>query len=254
MQNNTNTKAVNNIEERIITEARRLFVEKGYAGTSMSEIAEATGLTRTALHYYYHTKDLLFQAVFTSIIASFIPQIEEIMTSDAPISDRIGNLVDAYVTKLQENPCLPLFLIREANRDPEHLIAAVKDMGILRYFVNISQSLQEEMKAGKLRPVPMHIIVFTFYGQLLVPFIFQNIAKTLLADGNDEDYIAVIQSWKPYFVSQMDHLLNPDPSTVKVNLPSIHDTQIGLKISSRVAALQSRLKTISPRNPRQRKQ
>lgn len=253
MQNNTS-----NIEERIISEARRLFVEKGYTGTSMSEIAEATGLTRSSLHYYYHTKDSLFQAVFSSILASFIPKIQEIMTTDKPIGERIENLVDTYLEKLQDNPYLPLFLIREANRDPEHLLASIKDMGLLRYFVEISRHLQTEMNEGKLRPVPMYTIVFTFYGLLLVPFIFQNVARKLLSGGNEEEYIAIIQDWKPYFVSEMDHLLNPASSapTVPGDLqsPTRHtgrqNSPISDIVSHKVAALQSRLKTI---NPRQRK-
>ncbi len=204
MQNNNN-----NLEDKIICEARRLFVEKGYAGTSMCEIAEASGMTRSALHYYFHTKDKLFQAVFTSILGSFIPHIEEIMTADTPIGERMANLVDTYVEKLQENPSLPLFLIREANRDPENLIAAVTSMGMKQYFLRISKYIQAEMDAGKLKPVPMQVLVFTFYGQLLVPFVFRGVAMPVLTS-EDKDYAAVLAEWKPYLVAQMEQLLLPD--------------------------------------------
>ena len=51
--------------ERILQTALALFAEKGYAGTSMSDIAGALGLSKAALYRHYESK----QAIFDSIVA-----------------------------------------------------------------------------------------------------------------------------------------------------------------------------------------
>ncbi|WP_329091562.1 MULTISPECIES: TetR/AcrR family transcriptional regulator [unclassified Streptosporangium] len=45
--------------ERILDAARRLFAERGYAATSLADIASAVGLTKTAVAYHFHPKDRL---------------------------------------------------------------------------------------------------------------------------------------------------------------------------------------------------
>ena len=50
-------------KERIIEEALRLFSEKGYAGTSMSDIAERLKITKAALYKHYSGKREIFQKI-----------------------------------------------------------------------------------------------------------------------------------------------------------------------------------------------
>ena len=49
------------MEQKIIQAARETFLKKGYKETNMSDIAAAVGLTRPAMHYYFRTKERLFQ-------------------------------------------------------------------------------------------------------------------------------------------------------------------------------------------------
>jgi AcrR family transcriptional regulator len=44
---------------RILAAARQLFAERGYAATSLADIAAAVGLTKTAVAYHFHPKDRL---------------------------------------------------------------------------------------------------------------------------------------------------------------------------------------------------
>ena len=60
----------NDLEERIIRVARSLFIERGFAETSMSDIAATVGINRPVLHYYFRTKSRMFQAVFYVPICS----------------------------------------------------------------------------------------------------------------------------------------------------------------------------------------
>ena len=81
------------LEKEIIENAKQLFIEKGFAETSMSDIAARTGINRPVLHYYFRTKDKMFQAVFGSIVLSFVPQVQDIiLQKDLPFRERAGKI------------------------------------------------------------------------------------------------------------------------------------------------------------------
>ena len=91
-----NTDNNDNLEQKIIDTAREIFIEKGFTDTSMSEIAAKVGMNRPGIHYYFRTKDRMFQAVFGNIVLSFIPQIKDIIQNkEKLISQRIREIVDA---------------------------------------------------------------------------------------------------------------------------------------------------------------
>lgn len=57
----------NNIEEKIKEAAKSIFLKKGYRETKMAAIAAEVGLTRPTMHYYFRTKERLFQVVFSTL-------------------------------------------------------------------------------------------------------------------------------------------------------------------------------------------
>ena len=58
----TTTNNNEDLEKKIIEAAKELFIENGFAETSMSDIAAKVCINRPALHYYFRTKDKMFQA------------------------------------------------------------------------------------------------------------------------------------------------------------------------------------------------
>ena len=66
-------------ESRIIDAAKSLFIEKGYAETSMSDIAARAEINRPALHYYFRTKDKMFHAVIGDIVSAIVPRVYELL-------------------------------------------------------------------------------------------------------------------------------------------------------------------------------
>ena len=103
----------NELEHQIIETAKQLFIEKGFAETSMSDIAARVGINRPTLHYYFRTKDRMFQAVFGSIVMTLLPKVQDIIKQDLPFIDRINRILDEYVTLFTENPDIPRFICGE---------------------------------------------------------------------------------------------------------------------------------------------
>lgn len=195
------------MENKIIEVARELFVEKGFSSTSMSEIAARVGINRPRLHYYFRTKDRMFQAVFGNIILSFIPQIKDIvLEKDKPISYRIKGIVDVYYQLFKENPYLPLFIMKEINRDVNYLITTAENIGLKHYLCQVVEGLQEEMSEGCLNPVPLRIVFMTFYGLLAVPFLAKNLCSEIFLD-EKEGFDNMLEQWKLHIIAQMTQLL-----------------------------------------------
>ncbi len=199
-----------NLEERIIEVAKSLFMEKGYSDTSMSEIAEKVGINRPGLHYYFRTKDKMFNAVFGMIVMSVAPKFQNIiLQKDLPIATRVEKVIDVYYQMLQKNPYLPLFILREMNRDINFLFNAFRSLDVANFFEGLKTSLQEEMANGKLKQVPLRIVFFTFYSALIFPFISRNLISLEMLNEN-ETFEELLVEWKPYIVKQMVNLLCDD--------------------------------------------
>lgn len=196
------------LEERILEVAKTVFMEKGYTDASMSEIAERVGINRPGLHYYFRTKDRMFNAVFGMIIESIIPKFQDIMLhQEVPIARRIEELVNAYYSMLQENPNLPLFIMREISRDADFLIRTFSHLNIGPFFGKLRQSLLEEMAEGKLQQVPLRVVFLTFYSALTFPFLSRNLISRTMME-TDETFEDLLVQWKPYVIHQMVNLLS----------------------------------------------
>jgi len=194
----TTTNNNEDVEKKIVEAAKELFIENGFAETSMSDIAAKVGINRPVLHYYFRTKDKMFQAVFGNIILSFIPRIHDIIIQqDKPVSESIGEIVDAYYKVFTENPCLPLFMVREMHRDMDHLSTT---------FTHSRSVLQEEMNGGRLKTVPLPFVFYTFYSALTVPFLTKNLSASFFLEKEDT-FEDILVQWKPYIVRQMEALL-----------------------------------------------
>ncbi len=197
------------MESKIIEAAKGLFMEKGYVDTSMSDIAARMGINRPVLHYYFRTKDRLFQAIFGMIIQEIVPIFQDIITArDISITERITNVVDAYYEVFRKNPLLPLFVVREIDRDVDHIINAINNSPMSQNYSyrTIAVSLRAEMAEGKLNTVPLSVLFYTFYGAMTFPFLAKKLSDRI-SGNNGGDFDRLLEQWKPYVIKQMEALL-----------------------------------------------
>jgi len=200
--------ANSDMEHKIIEAAKSLFIEKGFAETSMSEIAAKVGINRPTLHYYFRTKERMFQAVFGMIIEQIIPRVQDFVTNRSlSVEERIGGVVDTYFHVLGQNPDLPLFVMREIQRAPGNLFTSIEQSPMRQTVSSIAASLEREMKEGGMKQVPLSYLFYNFYGLVTLPFLTKNLAERLMDDGNTFDNL--LMGFKPYIVMQIKKLLEP---------------------------------------------
>lgn len=197
-----------NIEKKIIEAAKRAFLKKGYSDTNMAEIAEEVGLTRPAMHYYFRTKERLFQAALSELIHILLPKLRGYITSDATLREKITNIVNTYTELLKETPEIPLFIIKEINRDVNNMLSITSDTFIIESAGMLKAAIQQEIDAGHIKNVPIMDIVYTMYGLMAFPVLARPLGNAIFdTDITDEEFR---QRWKNNIIEQMVHMLTPE--------------------------------------------
>lgn len=201
MENNTN-------EHKIIEAAKRTFLSKGYENTSMTDIAEAVELTRPAIHYYFRTKERLFNAVAGDILGSFVPEIRDILLAEITLEEKVRSVVELYFSIIQELPELPVFIFTEINRDISTLVKAGINDNIRRFANDVLEALQLQMEKGVIKQISILSLLQTFYGLMIIPFIARPVAILIL--GSDPISAEALSVWKEEVIRHMLFALKPE--------------------------------------------
>jgi TetR/AcrR family transcriptional regulator, cholesterol catabolism regulator len=87
----------------VVATAAKLFAERGYDGTSMSELTAATGLAAGGLYHYIEGKDDLLIAICDELLEPLLERAREIVAEEAPPVEQLRNLVAAWVAHVVEH-------------------------------------------------------------------------------------------------------------------------------------------------------
>ncbi len=152
------------MEHLILEKAEMLFLEKGFAATSTTMIARAVGCNQALVHYYFRTKDNLFNTVFETKFRNFFTKIFD--TSEVQqksFIEKMKHISISHFDLLAENPKLPMLIMNELSRQPEHINMLRSKLHELpeKLFQMLNAELQIEIAAGKVRNVNLFDILAT---------------------------------------------------------------------------------------------
>jgi TetR/AcrR family transcriptional regulator len=162
-------------EQRILAAAKKIFLSKGLDGARMQDIADEAGINKAMLHYYFRSKDKLFETIFEEVAANFLPRITEIFESDKSLFKKIEAFCEAYIEKVSQTPYLPVFVLHEANKQPEILVK--KMFGSKKPPIHLfAKQVEEEIKKGIIKPIhPLQLFL-----NMLSMCVFPFMAKPML--------------------------------------------------------------------------
>lgn len=183
-------------EQRILDAARQVFMAKGLAGSRMQEIADQAGINKAMLHYYFRNKDQLFNAIFAEAAGKIMPRLHEIIHSNTPLFEKIEQFTDHYITTILANPLMPAFVLNELNQNPEQL--ANKLFGSMKPDTTpLLKQINEEIAAGKIRPVAPIQLVVNIMALCVFPFVGKPLLKEVMGIP-DEMYTQFLESRKQH--------------------------------------------------------
>ncbi|UMB52885.1 TetR/AcrR family transcriptional regulator [Lutibacter sp. A64] len=174
-------------EATILNAAKVIFERKGMDGARMQEIADEAGINKALLHYYYRSKQLLFEAVFKNAFLMLAPQLNKILNSNDSLNDKIKGFTKNYISFIIKHPYLPNFIINELNRSPEFVQKFISE----KHFPNIQkfkQQVTENVNDGKIRPIKAEQLFINIMALNIFPFVAAPLLKGFLSIDNNDDY------------------------------------------------------------------
>jgi len=160
-------------EVKIIEAAKQVFLEKGLENAKMRDIADTAGISRTALNYYYRTKENLFYKIIEEILEGIIPHFESLLSKDTlSFQERLLGIIDVYADFLSRNNAVPRFVMMEMQRHPQTLLDFINtNQKVKEYLQLIHAMLDREAEEKSIKQLPMEELVTLFYGLLFVPYL-----------------------------------------------------------------------------------
>lgn len=182
-------------EQQILAAAEQEFLTRGYDGARTTSIAQAAGVTHAMLHYYFRTKEQLFERIVDEKFETMSHSMFAIMGDPSlPIVERIKGGIEAHFDFVAQNPLLPRFVINEIISRPERYDVLYKRVGAI--IDNVYRGLQSEINSsaerGEIERVDIKMLfisimslnIFTF---LAYPFM-EPLMRELMA--NRERFLA----------------------------------------------------------------
>jgi AcrR family transcriptional regulator len=173
-----------NTESQILNAAREVFIAKGLDGARMQEIADHAGINKALLHYYFRTKEKLFEAVFTEVAANLFPAIKQVLAAELAVKEKITFFVKVYLTGIRENPFIPAFVINTLNSNPDRFLKHIVKSGIDPRL--LQKQIDAEAARGLIRPVKAEHLVVNVIAMCIFPFVARPIVQNVFNMSNDE--------------------------------------------------------------------
>jgi TetR/AcrR family transcriptional regulator len=146
-------------EEKILAAAKKVFVAKGMAGARMQDIADEAGINKALLHYYFRSKEQLFEVIFREASTRFFPRLNQVVESDLPLFEKMEAFIGHYIDMAIQNPYLPLFVLNEMNQQPAAFFQKIWAGKPPRIEILLKQ-IEKEIKKGTIHRVnPTHLIM-----------------------------------------------------------------------------------------------
>ena len=172
-------------EQQILAAAEHEFLTRGYDGARTTSIAQAAGVTHAMLHYYFRTKEQLFERIIDEKFETMSHSMFAIMGDPSlPIVERIKGGIEAHFDFVAQNPLLPRFVINEIISRPERYDVLYKRVGAI--IDNVYRGLQSEInrsaERGEIERVDIKMLFISIMSLNIFTFLAYPFMEPLMGE------------------------------------------------------------------------
>ncbi len=161
-------------EKKILDAAKKVFEDVGYNGARMQQIADEAGISKASLHYYFRSKENLFERIFDETMSAFMLIVSTWNNETEDWEIKLRKFILEFFTFLKTNSLL--FILREINRNPELLNRkkpkSKPKAGFISYFENLKTT-------GTIRDVNVPLIYIFMHSLCSYPLLNGSLFKRM---------------------------------------------------------------------------
>jgi len=176
-------------KQKILEAAEAEFLEKGYEGAKTIAIAKRAGVSHTMLHYYYSTKEELFQRIFKEKAQLLSQMFNVVLEQNATFTETLRLLIETQFNFVATNPQLPMFVSREILSNKENLQWLIQTIypHLLPFLSAFEKMFNAELSKGTIRPVTFQNLLMNVISLNISAFIAMPMLKEpLQLDSNEK--------------------------------------------------------------------
>jgi TetR/AcrR family transcriptional regulator len=168
-------------EQRIFEAALTVFASKGRDGARMQEIADRAGINRALLHYYFRTKQQLYQAVFAHLFQQYVNSFRESLRLEGTFGEALKYFIDAYIDYVRDHQDMARLMMNEnlagGTLLGEHLAKAFATKGSPQQ--SMEAAIKRAVESGEIRPVCPRQTMLTIISSCLLFFLIAPTVKAM---------------------------------------------------------------------------
>jgi AcrR family transcriptional regulator len=174
-------------EEKIKDAAKKVFLEKGFGGTTTRDIAEYADSNIALVNYYFRSKEKLFHEVFIESFRDTFSPVNRILNDDLPLEAKIYKMVDHMIELMKRDPLLPMFVLSEMRSEHSKMCDLVVNMH--KEEANAFQlQLEAEAAKGNIRKMDFNQVEVSLISMVIFPFLSMNMIKLKKSMTTEEFY------------------------------------------------------------------
>jgi AcrR family transcriptional regulator len=177
-----------NNEQLILEAAEAEFLDKGFKNAATTAIAKRAGVTHAMLHYYFRTKENLFQKVFQEKVRMVGDSFYQRVNENLPFEETIRNFIEFHFDFIRQNPKLLNFVYNEVviNKENRDFLLDQLRPKMLVVLKQIDKIINAEISKGTIRPVKALDLFVNIASMNIMTFMAIPLIKDLLSENNTE--------------------------------------------------------------------
>jgi len=205
----TNSQSIST-DQSILAAAEKLFLDKGYAKTSTTEIARVAGCNQALVHYYFRSKENLFKQIFENKIKMFVLSLLQVNEDDIPFEEKLKQHINSHFEMLRANRKLPVLLFNEVSTNADLAQKLYEKISYLPLTVieHLQKDLDVEFESGRICKTDARTLLLTVFSLNVMPFLAtpilnlflhnsEKLLETMLDHRKEENIKFILKSLKP---------------------------------------------------------
>jgi TetR/AcrR family transcriptional regulator len=178
-------------EQLIKDTAKRIFFSEGKFHATTQDIADAAGVNRTLVHYYFRSREILFEQVVHEAQEELRQTMDNLLKGELDFKEKLKRLIDVFIDETMAYPYRELFVITETNRHDKVESDKIHETHIRPFLAEIKQ----EMQAGHITTTDPKQFLMSLFSLMAYPVLSASLNKSFLRI-SDAEFLKLMKQRK----------------------------------------------------------